>query len=234
MKYFFLIITLVYCNILAAQTIVMTYQEVFRTVSIDNVENPELAIILGQEIKKNSKRKKYLLYENGKSIYKEKIEYQESSNNNPNLEITEKGGSNIIYKDFDKGISISRKYILDKAFLITDSLSSLNWELKSIKKKIGNYNCRKAVIGNNITAWYCPDILINDGPGNYWGLPGLIIELDTPDTFYSLISIKTNNDRSSEIIAPTDGKKISLEEFNKLKKEKLGNNRGIKIQIDGM
>ena len=32
-----------------------------------------------------------------------------------------------------------------------------------------------------ITAWYTPDIPINQGPENYWGLPGLILEINEPE-----------------------------------------------------
>ena len=33
-----------------------------------------------------------------------------------------------------------------------------------------------------ITAWYCPEIPINQGPDKYWGLPGLILEVNDGTT----------------------------------------------------
>ena len=33
-----------------------------------------------------------------------------------------------------------------------------------------------------ITAWYTPQIPINQGPGEYWGLPGLILEINADRT----------------------------------------------------
>jgi GLPGLI family protein len=33
-----------------------------------------------------------------------------------------------------------------------------------------------------ITAWYTPEIPVNQGPENYWGLPGLILEINDGKT----------------------------------------------------
>jgi GLPGLI family protein len=33
-----------------------------------------------------------------------------------------------------------------------------------------------------ITAWYTPEIPVNQGPENYWGLPGLILEINDSKT----------------------------------------------------
>ena len=33
-----------------------------------------------------------------------------------------------------------------------------------------------------VTAWYTPQIPINQGPGEYWGLPGLILEINADKT----------------------------------------------------
>lgn len=218
-----------------AQVLEITYQEEFKTVSgIGDVGDPMLQAIIQENIKNNlSKNKLILLYENGKSIYMDIPEPRKNIHQS-NLEVYSGGGVYIFYKNQNEKSFVARKNILDKAFLIKEPLEEFKWQLKNKKKKIGEYNCLNAVIGNDITAWYCPDIPINDGPNIYWGLPGLIIELDSPETFYSLISVKTNSSRGSEIKPPTDGKEISSEEFNKIKKEKLGDSKGIIIQVDEM
>ena len=36
-----------------------------------------------------------------------------------------------------------------------------------------------------VTAWYTPQIPVNQGPGEYWGLPGLILEVSSGRTTVS-------------------------------------------------
>ena len=45
---------------------------------------------------------------------------------------------------------------------------------KSDKKNVFIYN--DVITAKEITVWYTPEIPVSQGPGNYWGLPGLILE----------------------------------------------------------
>ncbi len=219
---------------LSAQLVEITYDQSFKTfVGLGEIENPILQQKIKEDVENNlSKSQAFLLYENGKSIYKKKV-IQKVYSADRNLKVTSSGRSNVFYKDLSNNHCLACKYILDKAFLVEDSIS-YNWELVNKKKKIGEYLCYKAVIGTAITAWYCSEIPICDGPGKYAGLPGLIVALETPDVVYHLSGLKVNNARKAELIPPTEGKKLSAQEFEKIKKEKLGNQKGIIIQVDEM
>lgn len=65
-----------------------------------------------------------------------------------------------------------------------------------------------------ITAWYTPEIPISQGPENYWGLPGLILEVNDGKTIVLCSKIVLNSKEKVEIKAPTNGKEISQKEYD--------------------
>ena len=65
-----------------------------------------------------------------------------------------------------------------------------------------------------ITAWYSPEIPINQGPENYWGLPGLILEVNDGKTIILCSKIVLNAKEKVEIKAPTNGDKISQKKYD--------------------
>lgn len=65
-----------------------------------------------------------------------------------------------------------------------------------------------------ITAWYSPEIPINQGPEGYWGLPGLILEVNDGKTTILCSKIVLNAKEKAEIKAPTNGKEVSQAEYD--------------------
>ena len=72
-----------------------------------------------------------------------------------------------------------------------------------------------------VTAWYTPQIPINNGPGEFVGLPGLILELNFYRTTILCSKIILNPKEATAIKAPKKGKVVSRAEYNKIAKEKL-------------
>lgn len=72
-----------------------------------------------------------------------------------------------------------------------------------------------------VTAWYTPQIPINQGPGEYWGLPGLILEINADRTTILCSKIVMNPEEKDEIKAPEKGKVVSQKEYNEIMKKKL-------------
>lgn len=71
-----------------------------------------------------------------------------------------------------------------------------------------------------ITVWYTPEIPVSFGPDNYWGLPGLILEVN--DGRYIILCSKvtlSNNDKT-KIKAPNTGEKVSRKKFDEIYKKK--------------
>ncbi len=86
-----------------------------------------------------------------------------------------------------------------------------------------------------ITAWYTPEIPISMGPGEYWGLPGLILEVSSGRTTILCSKIVMNPEEKVFIEAPTKGKEVTQEAYNKIMMDKVkemserfgrGNRRG--------
>ena len=108
-------------------------------------------------------------------------------------------------------------------FLI--SKKSIIWEITQETKKIGSYNCFKAIIKDTLNtkkktiAWFTPKIPVSFGPKEYNGLPGLILELEHSLLRYKVTKIKLNPKRSIIIEKPNKGREITEEEYRKLLKE---------------
>lgn len=72
-----------------------------------------------------------------------------------------------------------------------------------------------------VTAWYTPQIPVSNGPGEYWGLPGLILEINEGTTTILCTEIVINSSEKFSIEAPTKGKKITREKYNKTVADKM-------------
>ena len=152
-----------------------------------------------------------------------------------------------IYKNLDTNRIIEEREFLGKRFLIVDTLPKLDWELEKESKQIGNYTVFKAtgikkmdlndyrttnsikkdtVVGKNmanivVTAWYTPQIPVSNGPDEYSGLPGLILELNMGQTTFLCSKIILDRGKANETInPPKNGKIVTFNEFDIISKEK--------------
>ena len=72
-----------------------------------------------------------------------------------------------------------------------------------------------------IEAWYAPQIPVRHGPLDYWGLPGLILEVSANNTTMLCSKIVLNPDEIIEIEAPTKGKEVSKTEYQTIITDKM-------------
>ena len=85
-----------------------------------------------------------------------------------------------------------------------------------------------------VVAWYTPEIPVSTGPGNYWGLPGLILEVHDDKTVILCSKLVLNPAEKSKIEAPKKGKEVTQNEYDEILAEKMeemserfrGGNRG--------
>ncbi|SHH00438.1 GLPGLI family protein [Winogradskyella jejuensis] len=159
------------------------------------------------------------------------------------------GGGDILYKNTKDKRYTDQKDVYGKIFLVKDELKPIEWKLESETKYIGEYQCFKATFSREIevdnstsfsssdnekderdietvketqivTAWYTPQIPVNNGPGNYYGLPGLILEVSTDKQQIVCTKIILNPEKKIEISEPTKGKEIDQEGYDKIMEKK--------------
>lgn len=71
-----------------------------------------------------------------------------------------------------------------------------------------------------VTAWYTMDIPVGHGPDDFWGLPGLILEVSYQNTNILCTKIVMNPKEKKEIKEPTKGKEVTREEYDAIVREK--------------
>lgn len=71
-----------------------------------------------------------------------------------------------------------------------------------------------------VTVWYTPQIPISNGPDVYWGLPGLILELNAGRTTMLCTELVLNTKENMVVKQPKKGKKVTREDYNKIVKIK--------------
>lgn len=131
---------------------------------------------------------------------------------------------NIVYSDYKKDISISKKNVYEKTFLIEDSLRNAKWKITNDFREIAGFNCRRAttIIMDSVfvVAFYTNQIMIPGGPESFNGLPGMILGLDINrlHTTWYATKVQVNEVDVNSIAPPAPGKaeKITGNKLTKL------------------
>ncbi len=156
------------------------------------------------------------------------------------------GGSDVLYKNTKEQRYTDQVDTYGKIFLVKDDIEKIDWKLESDTKYIGEYQCFKATytkmvekprvsFGSDdefdeekepemeeriVTAWYTPQIPVNNGPNNYQGLPGLILEVHDGKLTIICSKIVLNPEDKIEITEPTKGKEVNQEAYEKIMDKK--------------
>ncbi len=108
-----------------------------------------------------------------------------------------------------------------KAFIPYKELNwySFSWsDLRKPKAEDGKEPQEKMVV---VEAWYTPQIPVQHGPAEFWGLPGLILEVSQGNTTLLCSEIKLNSKETIKIKAPEKGKEINKEDYASTVKNKM-------------
>ena len=149
----------------------------------------------------------------------------------------------ILYKNVAEQTFEQEQDVMGKEFLIKDALEPAEWELTGESKKIGNYTAQKATYSRivdsqrfstgmtemenvkdtiQVTAWFTPEIPVPHGPENYFGLPGLILEVQNSGRTLICEKIELNPSANPvKIERPKRGKEVSRDEFRAMQEESM-------------
>ena len=108
----------------------------------------------------------------------------------------------------------------------TSVVSDVNVAVAVVKKKEEIEEKEEMV---EVVAWYSPMIPVSQGPTEYWGLPGLILELSAGNTTMLCSKIVMNPEEKIEIKRPTKGEVVTKKEYNEIitgKMQEMRDNRG--------
>ena len=134
--------------------------------------------------------------------------------------------------------------------MVKDQLLSIDWELGSESKEVGGYTCFKATAVvpkeslewfnfswsdlaspsestemdtklSQVEAWYTMQIPLQHGPAEFWGLPGLILEVSTENTTLLCSEIISNPKEKLKISPPKKGAEINIEDYRKTIMKKM-------------
>ena len=232
--------------------------------------NPGIQEQMEAQMRKMFQKTFTLDFTKSESMYKEEQELDApkgpSANGGAMLVVMNgNGSSDILYKNILEKRMANKTDLMGKIFLIKDNLVSYDWELTGETKNIGNYTCYKAVFEKEeesieikmidgevkeekgmkkrtIVAWYTPDVPISNGPKNFGGLPGLILEVNDGNETIMCSEIVLNPKEVKEIKEPIKGKIVTREKFAEISLEKTKemmnryrsrDGKGIEIKIGG-
>lgn len=117
-----------------------------------------------------------------------------------------KGVTSTVYANYDSGVFLCAKQILDQNYYIADSLPKIQWKYTNDTRTIAGYNCRR-VTGRIcdslfIVAYYAEEILLQGGPETFNGLPGLILGVVVPRMHISWYATKVEIANTNEEPVP--------------------------------
>lgn len=178
------------------------------------------------------KSKNQLIFNEKEAIYKvlkeaEDINKEVTAGDGDRIRFRMRGtGDNEFYTNREKGSSVDKTEFFGRTFLIGGG-EGIEWKITNEMEEIAGYQCMKATYMRDtipVAAWFTPQIPVSLGPAEYGGLPGMILSLDINDgqrtikvTDVALRSLE----ESETIVAPTKGKKVTREEFRKIREEKM-------------
>lgn len=195
------------------------------------------------QLRKQFQKEYSLTFNKNESVYEEVESLNKPAPHTAGgINIVISGGEDILYRNIPKNKYTTKTEISGKEFLIEDALEKPEWIFEKETRNIGRYTCFKATRSKEVTdktftnesdslveviklqtttAWYTLDIPVQHGPGEFWGLPGLVLQVEEGDLTILCSKIVLNPEKQITIEAPKKGKQVTQAEFNEIQEKKM-------------
>lgn len=112
---------------------------------------------------------------------------------------------------------------LASKFFFERNLPTYDWQFTNDTATILGYKCKTArtfspILKKFFTAWFAPELPFQAGPNSFWGLPGVILKVESEDKRYSSVAYAISKPTllTESIAFDKDAQKTTEVEFNKL------------------
>ncbi|WP_298353793.1 GLPGLI family protein [uncultured Dokdonia sp.] len=192
---------------------------------------------LQEQLRKQFQKEYTLTFDGKKSLWKENATLDKpQAPSSSGIQIQVSTSNDELFNNIEEQSFTNKTNLMGKDFLIEDSLKKPEWKLEKEIKNIGQYTCFKATLTEEketinmvngeetaptketkvTTAWYTLDIPVQQGPDRFWGLPGLILEVNDGQMAMMCTKVVLNPSEKLNIIPPTKGKKVSADEYEEI------------------
>ena len=135
--------------------------------------------------------------------------------------------------DFGKQSMQELHSVNGKPYIVVDSLRPPRWSILNEMKEIAGHTCMNAYYKDTlrhqkVMAWYALDIPLAGGPEGFFGLPGLILEVNVNDGALFLTAAKITPMKLTtelDFSKKTKGKKIKDKEYIDIISKQIADNR---------
>jgi GLPGLI family protein len=203
-------------------------------ISLDGVDSAQAAM-MAQFMPKEQTFYKQLFFDKTQSLFIQNDSITRAENEarmkkmrmdgGPMIRMQTEGDDSQLYIDMNKNTSLQKQTFMDREFLIEEKIDSPKWKITGKQKLILDYMCIEAtttIDSSLVTAWFTPQIINAIGPNGLNGLPGAILEVEMDKGMLHYVATKVSLkplDKKA-IVRPTEGKKVTKEEFEKIVVEK--------------
>ncbi|MGK0387683.1 MAG: GLPGLI family protein [Maribacter sp.] len=232
MKQCIILLAFLFPLLLSAQKGTVHYEETFSfkintdDIQIEGIDAEQVISMMPSE----QKNKAVLHFTEKESIY---ISANEEKATNKDGDMPELGivikmeiPKTHIYYDMDKKETSTLQNFFDRDFIITSKSEKKDWKVSNEQKVILDQLCLKATTmsadSNEITIWFVPQVQVDAAPGGIQDVPGLVLaaEMDGGRLQIKATKIDLGETEEDKIEAPTKGKKVTREKFQKIQKQK--------------
>lgn len=218
-------------------------------IKLDSTQfNDEMRQQMMAMLKKQFEREYILEFTIDEAIYKQapKLDNETTmSGGGMQIVVAGSGDNDILYTNTSENRMANQNEMFGKVFLIKDALETHDWKMEKESKNIGEYTCFKATYEDTrtvrmvssgdeaensdesteeaftVTAWYTPQIPVQHGPGEYNGLPGLILEVSDGTETILCSKVVINPNKGVDIKEPDNGKVVTQEEYREIVDKKM-------------